>query len=234
MSELIQDRAPAPGLAGHPAGPGQGPASPDAAAKARRGRSRFLLFAAAAIAGLVVGGVILFLRSSGGDVTAGDATGNPGASAPGASTGEPASGGTGEEAASGQPGDQATATPAPARSGRLSSRDPFAPLVPKRQPAADATPAPGQGGGDPTASPTAPAPSPAPTAGATLSALSVSPEGDSVQLKLNGKRYTVDEGETFAKSYRLYDIFNDSCAGFLYGDQNVVVCEGDSVTLGLT
>ena len=42
----------------------------------------------------------------------------------------------------------------------------------------------------------------------------------------------MDEGETFASSYRLYDIFNANCAGFLYGDQNAVVCEGDSVQIG--
>ena len=53
-----------------------------------------------------------------------------------------------------------------------------------------------------------------------------------MKLKLDGKKYTVDEGEQFAKSYRLYDIFNANCAGFLYGDQNAVVCEGDSVTIG--
>ncbi len=51
-------------------------------------------------------------------------------------------------------------------------------------------------------------------------------------LKLDGKKYTVGEGEAFAQSYRLYDIFNDDCAGFLYGDQNAVVCRGDSVAIG--
>ena len=97
----------------------------------------------------------------------------------------------------------------------------------------------------------APAPAPAPVAasapdaastssagsstgatGGTISALTISPLGNSVKLKLDGKKYTVDEGEQFAKSYRLYDIFNANCAGFLYGDQNAVVCEGDSVSIG--
>ena len=68
--------------------------------------------------------------------------------------------------------------------------------------------------------------------GGTISALTISPLGNSVKLKLDGKKYTVDEGEEFAKSYRLYDIFNANCAGFLYGDQNAVVCEGDSVSIG--
>ena len=68
--------------------------------------------------------------------------------------------------------------------------------------------------------------------GGVISALTISPLGNSVKLKLDGKKYSVDEGEAFAKSYRLYDIFNANCAGFLYGDQNAVVCEGDSVTIG--
>ncbi len=29
----------------------------------------------------------------------------------------------------------------------------------------------------------------------------------------------------------MYSIFAPTCAGFLYGDENVVVCEGKSVTL---
>jgi hypothetical protein len=74
--------------------------------------------------------------------------------------------------------------------------------------------------------------SPTSSKGGTISALAISPLGNSVKLKLDGKKYTVDEGETFAKSYRLYDIFNANCAGFLYGDQNAVVCEGDSVQVG--
>jgi len=53
-----------------------------------------------------------------------------------------------------------------------------------------------------------------------------------VTLKLDGKKYTVDEGETFAKTYRVYDIFSSTCAGFLYGDQSAVVCTGDSVVVG--
>ena len=63
-------------------------------------------------------------------------------------------------------------------------------------------------------------PAPAtPARGGTISALSISPLGNAVTLKLDGKRYEVDEGETFSKSYRLYDIFSASCAGFPYGDR---------------
>ncbi len=33
-----------------------------------------------------------------------------------------------------------------------------------------------------------------------------------VTLKLDGKKYSVDEGESFAKNQRLYDIFKPNCA----------------------
>ena len=108
---------------------------------------------------------------------------------------------------------------------KITSRDPFAPLVPKPAPA----PVPKA---KPAAEVAPVAPDVAAASGGTISALTISAEGDSVKLKLDGKKYDVDEGESFAKSYRLYDIFNDNCAGFLYGDQNAVVCEGDSVTIG--
>jgi hypothetical protein len=138
-------------------------------------------------------------------------------------------------AAGAEAGSEAAAETVPVQaSTRLTSRDPFAPLVPKKaaEPAKapEAASAPAAGAPAPAAGATAAAPTPA--TGGTISALKVSPLGDSVTLKLDGKKYTVEEGETFAKSYRLYDIFNNDCAGFLYGDRNAVVCTGDSVTVG--
>jgi hypothetical protein len=53
-----------------------------------------------------------------------------------------------------------------------------------------------------------------------------------VTLKLDGKRYEVDEGETFSKSYRLYDISARAVRGSRTATANAVVCEGDSVTVG--
>ncbi len=112
---------------------------------------------------------------------------------------------------------------------RITSRDPFAPLVAKPAPAPAPAPA---AAAAPDAASSSSSTSTSGSAGGTISALTISPLGNSVKLKLDGKKYTVDEGEQFAKSYRLYDIFNANCAGFLYGDQNAVVCEGDSVSIG--
>ena len=120
---------------------------------------------------------------------------------------------------------------APKTKVRITSRDPFAPLVAKPAPA-PAAPRLRRPRPPPDAASSTSSDSTSGAKGGTISALTISPLGNSVKLKLDGKKYTVDEGEQFAKSYRLYDIFNANCAGFLYGDQNAVVCEGDSVSIG--
>jgi hypothetical protein len=205
-----------------------------------RGNRTFLIVALAIIAGLVIGGAALFLLQPGasdelatGPAPAGSGTAAGGAAgaAPGPAQGTAVEG----EAAAGEEAQAAEAAPAAATK-PLTSRDPFAPLVPKKPPPPPPAPKPAASEAAPTTSTTgtsATVPStPTPATGGTISALSISPLGDSVTLKLDGKKYEVDEGEAFAKSYRLYDIFNANCAGFLYGDQNAVVCEGDSVTIG--
>ena len=215
MSEQILDRTTRTGRA---------PAAVDTPAAAASGRNRtFLLVAAAIIAGLVLGGLALMVLrpSSGDDLATGPVAPQQGASA----------GGVG--AAADPAADPADSPPAAAPSKatvKMTSRDPFAPLVPKKVAPAP-KPADTASGGTSAASTSSDA-STTPAAGATISALKISPLGNSATLKLDGKKYEVDEGETFASSYRLYDIFNANCAGFLYGDQNAVVCEGDSVQIG--
>jgi hypothetical protein len=187
-------------------------------------RSRtFVIVALAIVAGLVAGGLALFFMKPAADVESlgpvPSALGTETTAAEQAAEAE-------QEAAADQVAAQKTKV-------RLTSRDPFAPLV--AAPAAAPAPA-------VASAPVAAAPAPDAASstsdsssgakGGTISALTISPLGNSVKLKLDGKKYTVDEGEQFAKSYRLYDIFNANCAGFLYGDQNAVVCEGDSVSIG--
>ena len=228
MSEQILERS----SATH-----SGPDTPSGSAPPRR---RFLIPALAVVAGLVLGGLALTMLSPGSDDPAELATAAPGVSAGSAAgqSGQASSGQASGEAASGQgSGDEQAAmgSTTPARSTtRLTSRDPFALLVAKKPAAAPEKAASsgtsgtsgtsGSSGSEASAS--------TPATGATISALKISPLGNSASLKLDGKKYEVDEGETFAKSYRLYDIFNANCAGFLYGDRNAVVCEGDSVRIG--
>ena len=183
----------------------------------------FMIVALAIVAGLVLGGIALFVMQPGSD----DELLGPVPSAQAAGGAAPAQQDASEGAQAEQ--DAAAQQAATKTKVRLTSRDPFAPLIAKPAPA----PA-------PVAAPAAPAADAASSSssassggkGGVISALTISPLGNSVKLKLDGKKYTVDEGEQFAKSYRLYDIFNANCAGFLYGDQNAVVCEGDSVSIG--
>jgi hypothetical protein len=195
-------------------------AAPTPQAPKKRSSRMFLIVGGAVIAGLILGGAFLLLRPASDPLGAGPLPAPPatagGSAQQDPSDAEPASSEADAAAAGG------ATSPAATKRVRLTSRDPFAPIVAKAAPAPAAVDA------------EAPDPAPAPKAasGGTISALSISPLGNSVKLKLDGKKYTVDEGEAFAKSYRLYDIFNANCAGFLYGDQNAVVCEGDSVSIG--
>lgn len=90
------------------------------------------------------------------------------------------------------------------------------------------------------APPPAPADSPAPSSGASA------PAGTTVVLgltqvadNLTSVNVTVDGvavngltvGKSFASSFKVYAIFNATCAGFLYGDESVALCEGDTATL---
>jgi hypothetical protein len=182
----------------------------------------FLIVALAIVAGLVLGGMALFVMQPGTD----DELLGPVPSAQ-------AAGGSAlaEEAAQAEQEAAAEQAAATKTKVKLTSRDPFAPLVAKPAPAPVAAPAPAAATA-PDAASSSSSTSSTGAKGGTISALAISPLGNSVKLKLDGKKYTVDEGEQFAKSYRLYDIFNANCAGFLYGDQNAVVCEGDSVQIG--
>jgi hypothetical protein len=200
------------------------PPMPVSTSEAAPKRNRtFLVVALAIVAGLVLGGMALFVMQPASD----DELLGPVPSA-GAAGGSSAA----QEAQAAQEEQEAAAEQVVAQKAKvkLTSRDPFAPLVAKPAPAPAPAPAAAS-----AAAPDAASSSSSPSSGGkggTISALTISPLGNSVKLKLDGKKYTVDEGEQFAKSYRLYDIFNANCAGFLYGDQNAVVCAGDSVTIG--
>ena len=197
-------------------------AAPTAPESPKRSSRMFLIVGGAVIAGLILGGAFLMLRPTSDPLADAVVPGAAAAAAQGAQAVQPEADPAAAEAdASAEEG---STKPTGAKRVRLTSRDPFAPIVAK------AAPAPEKAAADAKAA--EPAAAPKPATGGVISALSISPLGNSVKLKLDGKKYSVDEGEQFAKSYRLYDIFNANCAGFLYGDQNAVVCEGDSVTIG--
>jgi hypothetical protein len=49
-----------------------------------------------------------------------------------------------------------------------------------------------------------------------------------VTVTINGEGYTVTQGETFARSFRVLDITGD-CATFLFGDNRFTLCAGEEI-----
>jgi hypothetical protein len=197
-------------------------AAPTAPESPKRSSRMFLVVGGSVVAGLIAGGAFLMLRPTSDPLADALVPSAPAAAAQSTQEGQLEADPAAAEADAAA--EEGPTKPAGTKRVRLTSRDPFAPIVAKAAPAAEKAAA--------DAKAAEPAAAPKPATGGVISALSISPLGNSVKLKLDGKKYTVDEGEAFAKSYRLYDIFNANCAGFLYGDQNAVVCEGDSVTIG--
>lgn len=104
-------------------------------------------------------------------------------------------------------------------------RDPFKPLV---VPAPAASPA----GTTNTTVPDPTASTPTAPTGETVTVTLVAVGGDVVKTTVDGTTYKgLSAGETFATNFQVYAIFNDSCAGFLYGDTSFALCEGKSTTL---
>jgi hypothetical protein len=64
-----------------------------------------------------------------------------------------------------------------------------------------------------------------------LTKIAASQDGMSATVVIDGKPYVAQEGETFAKSFKIYQIFNSDCLGMLYGDQNIAICVGDTQSL---
>lgn len=101
-------------------------------------------------------------------------------------------------------------------------RDPFAGL-PASGTAAAAAAASTTSGGT-TASTTTPA--------HTLVLVAVSAPTQSAVFTVDGKKVTAKTGTTFAPNFRLYSLFGTTCAGVLYGDQNIAICQGDVKKVG--
>jgi hypothetical protein len=46
-----------------------------------------------------------------------------------------------------------------------------------------------------------------------------------VQVEVDGRTFTVGEGDTFAQNFQVVSI-SDTCATFLFGDESLTTCEG--------
>ncbi len=100
-------------------------------------------------------------------------------------------------------------------------RDPFAGLPSS---GAAAVVAGGKTSGGTTASTATPA--------HTLVLVTVSAPTQSAVFTVDGKKVTAKTGTTFAPNFRLYSLFGTTCAGVLYGDQNIAICQGDVKKVG--
>ncbi len=79
--------------------------------------------------------------------------------------------------------------------------------------------------------PTSPPPPPPPEetdhvkiGGHDVQLLSINNNGQRLQVKVDGKVYTVEEGALFAETFKLVNI-QGRCARFLFGDQSFTLCE---------
>lgn len=187
-------------------------------------RKLFMIVGGAAAVVVVALLAFLFLSGSGGEEETGLVTPAPRSEQPAAAP----------KAAA--PGDKA---PQPF-DGDL-GRDPFAPVFEPLPAEPDAaTAAAGGAAVDPGTTTTGGAP----TTGGTTTSGGTTGTGTPVTVKMidvtaDGANVTVDgakysakvDGKTFATSFRLYGVFDERCAGLLFGDESVVMCEGDVRTL---
>ncbi len=177
------------------------PTSPPAEAPASRSSRAVLL--AAGVAGLVLAVFAYILFGTGGDPEASLLVVVPPVASPAAPPPADAEG-----ASTTQPAD-------------AEGRNPFTPLL------VEAPPKPAE---------PAPAPSASQAPGApvveTVTITVVSVKGDTVSAKVGAEKFTdLQVGDTFGTSFQVYAIFNESCAGFLYGDDSFALCENSSVSL---
>ena len=102
-------------------------------------------------------------------------------------------------------------------------KDPFRPLVSAAGGVGGETPAPGG-----TTPPSTGGPSGGDAQRVTLVQVSGSGDDLTATVQVNGTEYTVQEGDTFAGSYRVKSL-TASCGTFLFGDEQFTLCEGQEV-----
>jgi hypothetical protein len=141
--------------------------------------------------------------------------------------------------AAGAPADPAAppapeAVPAPPPTfNSATGRDPFTPLVKTAEEAAAEAAKAAEAKAAASAGSTAVDANGQPVgASTTLAVVQVEDSGAWVTATVDGVAFnTLPAGAPFGQFFQVYSIFAPTCAGFLYGDENVVVCEGKSVTL---
>jgi hypothetical protein len=187
-------------------------AAQPAAEPAKAGNRKLLLAVGGVVAALVVGaGAFVMLTSGGGDEpVAAPAKGKPAASATPSAT----------------PSPSASAKPATKiKTVTVAARDPFAVLFPPT-PAPAATTTTTNTTQNQTSTPVTPV-----SAKITLGVSAISVGKQTATITVDGVKYATSVGKVFAKTFVMYSVFNSSCVGLLYGDQNVAVCSANPVAV---
>jgi hypothetical protein len=187
-------------------------AAPAADAPATSGNRKVLLVGGGLIAALVVGaGAFVMLTSGGGDdPLAAPIKGKPAVAA----------------SPSASPAATTKAKPTTTiKTVTVAARDPFAVLFPP-------TPTPVPAATSPAAQnpPSVPTPAPA-TPKITLGVSAINLGKQTATITVDGVKYVTSVGKVFAKTFVMYSVFNSSCVGLLYGDQNVAVCSASPVAV---
>jgi hypothetical protein len=196
-----------------PNGTGPAAASPAAEEQAKTGNRKLLLAAGGVVAALVVGAGAFFLLSGGGgdQPAAAPAKGNPAAAASPSASASPS----------------AKAKPATTiKTVTVAARDPFAVLFPPTPSPAATTTTTNTTGNAPSG--TTPAPV---SAKLTLGVSAINVGKQTATITVDGVKYATSVGKVFAKTFVMYSVFNTSCVGLLYGDQNVAVCSTTPVSV---
>jgi hypothetical protein len=187
-------------------------AAPAAEAPATSGNRKLLLAGGGLLAALVVGaGAFVMLTSGGGD----DPVAAP-------TKGKPAV--TASPSASPAPTTKSKPTTT-IKTVTVAARDPFAVLFPP-------TPTPTPAATTSTAQnpPAVVTPAPA-TPKITLGVSAINLGKQTATITVDGVKYATSVGKVFAKTFVMYSVFNSSCVGLLYGDQNVAVCSANPVAV---
>lgn len=191
---------------------GTAPAAPaqSATEPAKASKRTLLLAVGGTVAAVALGAVAFVLLTSGGgdEPTAAPAKGKPAASA----------------SPSAKPSPSATKPATTIKTVTVAARDPFAILFPPTPSAASTTTT-------TTQNPTSTTPVTPVTPKITLGVSGINVAKQTATITVDGVKYATSVGKVFHKTFVMYSVFNSSCVGLLYGDQNVAVCSANPVAV---
>jgi membrane-associated protease RseP (regulator of RpoE activity) len=194
---------------------GTDPATPATSAteSAKPGKRTLLLAIGGTAAAVALGAVaFVFLTSGGGeDPVAAPAKGTPAASASPAAKPSPA----------------ATKPSTTIKTVTVAARDPFAMLFPPTPTAAPTS----NTTNTTTQNQTGTTPVTPVSAKLTLAVSGINLAKQTATITVDGVKYATSVGKVFDKTFVMYSVFNSSCVGLLYGDQNVAVCTANPVAV---